>query len=174
MAKFFTILSTGFVLMSLAACGDDSPNANPVDNQPPPTASSLNWNEVEHEYYIDMVSPQTCDMPFKIKVGQNGSYVAGPCTSGGVDTKTGHITNNELSQLNEMIDEVGASNLSENKCSQGEAFVGSSTSLTVEGTKRTVYRHFPDQLCYRGNKQASEGLNAFVNSLGEKYYPSRP
>lgn len=174
MNKFKDIAVVAFAFSFLAACGDDSSvGQEDVSAQPPPTASSLNWNEVEHEYYIDMVSPETCDMPFKFKVSQNGSYTAGPCTTGGSDTKAGHISNNELSQLNEMIDEVGASNLSENKCSQGEAFVGSSTSLTVEGTKRTVYRHFPDQLCYRGNKQASESLNAFVNSLGEKYYPTR-
>lgn len=163
-----------FLSSFLAACGDVSSRATDAENtQAPPIASSLNWSEVAHEYYVDMLSPQICDMPFKIKFRQDGTYTAGPCTTGGVDTKAGRITKNELSEVHRRIDEVAAADLSENKCSQGEAFVGSVTDLTVDGVKRRVYRHFPDQLCYRGDKQAAESLNAMANLLAEKYYPVR-
>ncbi len=174
---FFVFLSV--LTLGLVGCGDGDSNgqANNVQepfSSPTPTPSPRQaWIHVHFHANTDMVDPQTCDQPFRLKIERDGDYRAGPCTSGGSDYKTGRITNEERMELDQRARAVAAQNLSDQTCTAGAAIAGSRTELTTPTRSVVVYRNDPDRYCYRGTEAAARDLHEYLYQLNSKYYPTR-
>lgn len=170
--------------LPLASCGDDDSEEQPATetplSSPTPTPSpgpsptpQAVWNHVDQRVFTDMIDPNTCDMPFTIKIDADGDYRAGPCTEGGDDFTTGRISNEERMELDNRARAVAVQDLSEENCQAGAAIAGSETDLSSRGRHATVFKDNPDKYCYRGTEASSKDLHYYLRSLTDKYYPSR-
>jgi hypothetical protein len=167
------ILSSGFYV----GCSDDDDPAPPSPLPVVPTPGPVDplgpdWTAVLNERFSDAVDLNECDMPFVFEVEDSGEFRAGPCTEGGSDVKEGKINAVELVRLDRLATAVANNNLRNRECEDTVAIAGSTTELALSNNRtREIYRHTPDELCYRGEKAEAKALHDYVSALSVKYYP---
>ena len=176
-------VATATALTLASACAKDENNATPetgvVTTQstptptPSPTPAAEPWTYVYYEAVTDMIDPNQCDMPFKFKIERNGDFRAGPCTAGENDFKTGHLTTDERTQLDQRARAVAAQRLGDRTCTGTGSLVGSFTQLKRRDNLITIYRSDPEDTCYRGTQATAQDLHYYVGSLSQKYYPKK-
>jgi hypothetical protein len=174
---FFIVLCV--LTFGLVGCGDDDANdqvtniEEPLNSPTPTPAPQQAWSVVHLYSNTDMVTQDTCDQPFHLRIERDGDYRAGPCTSGGNDFKTGRITNEERMELDQRARAVAAQNLNDQTCTNSGAIAGSHVQLVTPTKNVVVYRNDPGKYCYRGTEAAAKDLHEYLYQLQALYYPTR-
>jgi hypothetical protein len=179
--KFRKFWVTPCVVLGLAltACGNNNSNNN---GNPAPSApvgpSSGSWQQIHTEATSEVVTGAGCDNPLRFTVQFGGTYSAGPCHTSQNDMATGHLTQDELNQLNGQIGTVAGENLSGNAdcrsaINLGSAFVDLTTS--THGTVRIFSQDTgSNSVCYHGTPGDVDNLSSTLGKLAVKYYPGIP
>jgi hypothetical protein len=153
---------TGAVLTSasfLVACGSSQPPA-------------VDWKEVDEATTCEALNPASCVGAAGFRVSVDGSWTAGPSASG--DMRRGTVTSEERVRLATDVLQISVG--AAQQCDSAGNVPGVSDivdlTLTQQGPLRVYEKGTtPNQVCYRGGRDAAARLHDDLNALMLKYYP---
>lgn len=151
-----------------------TPSATPsVTPTPTPTPVVREWRSMFREQISDV--QVGCDNPLRFTIQHNGSYQAGPCHHNGNDFETGKITDSEMVELEGRAHLLLNNNYLQRFCKHAMPTNSTMLRMTlINGAVFTMFQRSQDnqQECYRDGYDRSKALDASMDTLMQKYYPS--
>ena len=169
------IFATAFAVSS---CGRDGamPANGVASTENSGTSHALpnvDWLEVHEEHSpVLMGRISGCDKPYRFRVANDGSYVAGPCKSHG-SANTGRLEDADLIKIDGAARAFAADRLEYAPDCEIHLHLGSDQVFLVMPPNSTLrvksYRPASFKACYHGGQ--AKKLSNVVQRLMKKYYP---